>query len=48
MWRGPFDPTSPRQVRALFGLTLGALALAMITADGLIPALVRWQLEVGQ
>ncbi len=48
MWRKPFDPADPRQVIALFALTLGALALAMITADVLIPALVRWQLGVGQ
>lgn len=48
MWRDPFDPTNPRQVRTLFALTLGALALAIITADALIPALVRWQLGVGQ
>lgn len=48
MWRDPFDPTNPRQVCALYALTLLALALAVITADGLIPALVRWQLGAGQ
>jgi|APEBP8051072210_1049370.scaffolds.fasta_scaffold100201_2 hypothetical protein len=48
MWRRPFDPTDRRQVIALYALTGAALALAMITADGLIPALVRWQLGGGQ
>lgn len=48
MWRDPFDPTNPRQVFALYALTGAALALAMLTADALIPALVRWQLGVGQ
>ena len=48
MWRTPFDPTNPRHITMLYASAALALAGAMIAADGLIPALVRWQLGGGQ
>jgi len=40
----PFDPRNPLHTAALSAAMLAALAVAMVIADLLIPALVRWQI----
>lgn len=48
MWNEPLDLTNPRHLALLFAGAVAAIAFSAIVADGLIPAIVRWQLGVVQ
>lgn len=47
MWNEPLDPTNPRHQALLFAATAAAITVAVLVADGLIPAIVRWQIGGG-